>query len=179
MNLLEKVSDYSNLMKAYKECSCGKRASIGYKKSLFAYGEKLGTIRKQLLNDTYRWSGYRRFLIADPKTREIMAAPFMDRVVHHAIHRAIEPILDQLIPENSFACRKNKGSRNAALYLLEILRKLEKERFTLKLDVKKYFDSINHTILMKKILENLPDKSLEKLLWSLLKSPREYARLKV
>jgi len=99
----------------------------------------------------------------------------MDRVVHHAIHRIIEPIIDPEIPNSVFACRKGKGNRNAALALLEILRKLEEKRFTVKLDVKKYFASISHIVLMEKIKNTLPDDSLTNLLWNLLKSPPEYA----
>ncbi len=105
-----------------------------------------------------------------------MAAPFMDRVVHHAIHRIIEPILDRKIPESVYACRKCKGNKNAALALLNELKGLGEERFAIKLDVKKYFLNINHSILMKKLKENLPDSSIDKLLLSLLESSSDHAQ---
>lgn len=175
LTMLERISDFENLSMAFAGCSKGKKRSIGYQRLLFANGERLLKLRNDLLCDKYLWQGYKKFIISDPKTRIIMAAPFIDRVVHHAIIRVIEPMIDINIPENVYACRKGKGNRNAALTLLNSLRTIGPNRFSIKLDVKKYFASIDHDILFDKIMSCLPDKSIESLLKGLLKSPPEYA----
>lgn len=162
--LLERIAYFENLSEAFKECSRGKRKSLGYQEALFAHGERLKVLEDELFHHHFNWSGYRSFFVHDPKTREVMSAPFMDRVVHHAIHRAIEPIVDPHLSDSVFACRKSKGNRNAVLCLWKGLKVLGADRFCIKLDVSKYFASINHQVLLSKLLSLLPDSSLEPLL---------------
>lgn len=176
MNLLEKISDFGNLSDAFLECSSGKKRSIGYQRAMFAHGEKLLFIRKKLLSGIYSWNAYREIIVKDPKTRLIMAAPFLDRVVHTAIHRVIGPLVEGRLSSSVYACRVGMGNRYAAIALLNEIKRLGDNRFVVKLDVRKYFDSINHDILMKMLRPVLPDKSIESLLQSLLASQTEYAR---
>jgi len=175
VTLLDQVSDFENLLAAHRECSRGKRNKIGYKTSLFALGERLIAIRNQLRENYYAWGNYRHFTVTDPKARLVMAAPFMDRVVHHAIHRVIEPILDRHLSDSVFACRHGRGNRTAVQAAFHALKSIGPERFAIKLDVKKYFFSIRHKILMEQIHASLPDPSLEPLLLHLLASHPEYA----
>lgn len=177
-NLLKQVASFDNLYLAFNECSRGKRQTLGYQKSLIFVGEKLSIIEKEVLANNYRWKGYREFFVHDPKKRLVMSAPFMDRVVHHAIHRVIEPIIDPLFSDNVYACRKNKGNKAAAKDLFSSLEIIGSNRFTMKLDVSKYFSSIHHDLLLKKLMNGLPDDSLFHLISSLLKSHPEYEKLK-
>ncbi len=173
--LLERVCDFENLLLAHRECSRGKRKKLGYKESVFALGERLVELSHELRLGTYTWGNYRSFTVVDPKERQILAAPFMDRVVHHAIHRVIEPILNLKLSDSVFACRYGRGNRNAVLVTLKALRHFGRERFAVKLDVKKYFASIKHDLLLKKLQDSLPDQTLNSLMRQLLQSHPEFS----
>ena len=176
MNLLSRISNFVNLVNAYNSCAKGKKKSLGYQKTVFNTGEMLLTISEKLKNNQFKWGKYREFYVTDPKRRLIMAAPFLDRVVHHGIHQIIEPILDKKLSDCVFACRKGKGNRFAAQHLIRRLHDLGHERYALKLDVSQYFASISHLNLMKKISQELPDESCLFLLESLVGSHDGYAK---
>jgi RNA-directed DNA polymerase len=160
---------------AFTECSRGKRKSMGYKNFLFAYGEKLKSIELELKSSNdYKWSTYRDFHVYDPKKRLIMAAPFKDRIVHTAIHRVIEPIIDPYLGSRSYACRTGMGNRNAVVKLFEQLKFMGEKRYCIKLDVRKYFESIEHNILLNNFFRYLPDDSTHKLLRGLVSSHEKY-----
>jgi len=173
--LLEKVSNIDNLFHAYRDCARGKRHSSGYYKTLFAIGERLNIVSKQILSNNYKWHGYRQFYVVDPKKRLVMAAPFQDRIVHHALHRHIETILDTRLSDAVYACRHNRGNRLAVITLLEYLKELGPRRFCMKLDVEKCYESIHLKTLYTKITSALPDRSLDKILWELIHNHPEYA----
>jgi RNA-directed DNA polymerase len=109
--------------------------------------------------------------VRDPKERLISAASFRDRVVHGAIHNVVEPLLDPLLSEGVYACRRGRGNRNAVLKLLRELRRYGRNRFVIKLDVQSYFASIDLDILWRKLKARLTDDSLDFLFASLLQSP--------
>lgn len=175
MTLLEKVMAPENLMHAFYECSRGKKRSHGFARLQVNRSEWFAETISKLAANKYRWGEYRTLWVCDPKRRQVMAAPFTDRVVHHAIHRVIEPLIDPLFLPTIFACRKGKGSRLAAQILWRELARMGPNRFTIKLDVRQYFASIRHDLLMVRLTAALPDNSLTPLLWSLLKSPQAYS----
>lgn len=97
-----------------------------------------------------RWqpSRYRKFQIHDPKTRTISAAPFRDRVVHHALCNVIGPLIERRFIDDTFSCRKGKGT----LAGRERCRKFtNRYRYALKCDIRKYFESIDHEVLLEKL----------------------------
>ena len=173
--LLEQISTFDNLVRAFAQCARGKRGSAGYQRAMFANGERLLTIQKKLRQGTYVWQPYREILVKDPKARLVMAAPFMDRVVHTAIHRVVEPIFEARLLPSVYACRKGRGNRLAAQHLLAALQAIGPERFVVKLDVKRYFDSISHELLLQRVCAILADRSLDLLFDSLLRSHPAYA----
>lgn len=176
MTLLERVSEFTNLLSAFGQCARGKRGSHGYQKLLFNRGEKLLRVRDALLKGRYEWGEYREFWIKDPKARLVSAAPFKDRLVHTAIHNVIEPYFEKMMSKSVYACRKGKGNRRAVIDLLQVLKALGPNRFVIKLDVKSYFASIDHAILFEKLASVLPDQSLNDVLWSLLWSHPTYGK---
>lgn len=103
-----------------------------------------------------------------------MAAPFKDRIVHTSIHRILEPLLDPLLGARSYACRIGKGNRAAVIRLIEQLRRMGPHRYCIKLDVKKYFQSISHPILYDKLTRTLADETINKLLKDLIQSHERY-----
>lgn len=174
MTLLDDVASIANLSEALAHCRKGKRRSQGYQKFLLHMPEALFNIRDQLLSQTYKWRAYRSFFVCDPKRREVLAACFRDRIVHQALCQKIAPLIEQVMLPSSFACRKGKGNRRAVLELLGKLRDFGPKRTVIKLDVKHYFASINHDILLSMLNKLLPDTSLEIILRSLLNSHPEY-----
>ena len=176
LKLLDRVSNFENLLLAFNSCARGKRQSKGFHESLYCIGERLHQIRKSLLKNEFSWQEYRSFYVHDPKKRLIMSAPFMDRVVHHAIHQIVEPIIDPLLSDCVFACRRGKGNRRAAQDLFAALKKFGPKRFAIKLDVSSYFHSIDHRTLLRQLYEVLPDDSLAELLATLLASHKEFSK---
>ena len=127
-NVFEKIYSVKNLIRAFKEASGGKR----YKKSVLVFKENLveniKKIREELKNKSYKHGEYLFFSVRDPKERKISAAPFRDRVIHHAIYQVINPIFDKKFIFDSFANRNKKGTHNAVKRLQQFLRKIQRER---------------------------------------------------
>ena len=169
--MFNKICSFENLHLAYLKARKYKR----YRNEILEFGynaeENLLRLQEELLNQTYRHVGYREFIVCDSKKREIKAAPFRDRVVHHAVCNIIEPIFDKGFIYDSYACRKNKGTHRTIEKLERALKSLrERERETssapaiycLQCDISKYFKSIDHDILIKIIKKKIKD---EKTLW--------------
>ena len=143
-NLFERVCSMSNLRQAAKEALRGKRWHPPGA-MFFAQQEKeLAALHEELSSGGYRHGAYRYFWVHDPKDRLVAAAGFRDRVVHHAIVRVIEPVFENRFIEDSFACRKGKGTHAAMQRALHFARG---HRYALKCDVSKYFPSIDHEVL--------------------------------
>ncbi|MBM3222078.1 MAG: RNA-dependent DNA polymerase, partial [Candidatus Rokubacteria bacterium] len=105
---------------------------------------KLLALQRELLDGTYRPGGYRHFVVREPVERKISAAPFRDRVVHHALCRVIEPLFDRVFLPHSFANRIGKGSHRAIRRAQELIAKYP---YVLKADVSKFFPSVDHGVL--------------------------------
>jgi len=127
-DLFSQVIDFENLYAAYHDACASKR----YRSSILKFGyrleENLITLQKDLANKKYRHGGYREFIINDSKKRLIKAAPFRDRVVHHAVCNVIEPIFERSFIYDSYACRNGKGTHAAILRLEYFIRSLESAR---------------------------------------------------
>jgi RNA-directed DNA polymerase len=124
-------------------------------------------LREQIQADSYVWGPYTAKTVCDPKRRTIHKAPFRDRVVHQTIADVLNPILERHLIHTTFACRCGKGT-NAALEYAMVQAK--HYPFALKMDISKYFASVNHALLMEKLARIVPDKRLIALLESLVRS---------
>jgi len=143
-NLFDKITDYNNIRLAFLKAIRGNRTShsaVNYCKDI---DKNLAILRKKLLTMKPEWGGYKSFHITDPKLRTISTAPFEQRIMHHAIMNVIEPVLERSLIFNSYACRKGKGTHAAVLYAFS---QCKANSHFLKLDIRKYFDSIDHKIL--------------------------------
>ncbi|MEA2113297.1 MAG: reverse transcriptase/maturase family protein [Patescibacteria group bacterium] len=173
-NLFEKIITGKNLLIAFQNASAQKRfrnTILNFEKNL---AENILELLKNLSDKTYQHGGYRRFCLFDPKEREISAAPFQDRVIHHAICKIMEPIFDKKFIYDSFACRKTKGSHKAIERLQKFLIKNKEVRpfslYALKCDVSKCFLSVNHEILLKILNKKIKDKNAMRLLKEIVSS---------
>ena len=111
--LFEQVASFENLNRAFLDAARGHRTRPAVQGFRVELERRLFEIRAELLDGDYRWGEYRSFYVADTKRRLILAAPFRDRVVHHALVQVLEPVLDPTFIDGCFACRKGKGNHAA------------------------------------------------------------------
>lgn len=147
-NLWSQVTAFSNLLDAANKAQKGKR----YRENVLAFNynreAELLSLQASLLTQTYQPGAYRTFEIVEPKRRLISAAPYRDRVVHHALCNIIVPLIDTSFIYDSYANRIGKGSHRA---LDRFIRFARSSRFVLQCDLQKYFPSIDHEILKSTI----------------------------
>ncbi len=128
----------------------------------------------QLVNKTYRHSNYISFYINDPKLRHIHKACVKDRVLHHAVFRILYPIFDKSFIFDSYSCRLNKGTHRAVNRLSNFARKASKNNtkkiYILKLDIRKFFNSVNHNILLFLVKKKVKDNNIIWLVEKIVKS---------
>jgi RNA-directed DNA polymerase len=129
--------------------------------------EQVVVLRDELMSGSYRPGCYTYFYIYDPKTRQVAAAPFRDRVVHHAIVRVLEPIFDRRFIEDSYACRTGKGTHAAMYRAHQFARRYD---YALKCDIAQYFPSMDHAVLMGLLQRVIADRRLLDLLQLILDS---------
>ena len=121
----------------------------GYVEDFTLHRERfLGELHDELGSGTYRPAGYREFRIFEPRERWICAAPFRDRVVHHALCNVIGPILERRFVADSYSCQTGKGTEAARE---RCRRHTNRFAWVLKCDVRKFFPSIDHEILKQKL----------------------------
>jgi RNA-directed DNA polymerase len=182
-NLFEKIYSFENLHLAYLKARKGKR----YRKEIlnFSYNleKNLLQIKEELKSQTYQHGKYREFTICDLKKRYIKAAPFRDRVIHHALHNVIETIFDRGFIYDSYACRTGKGTHKAVKRLQMFIKSIadfkntnienKEKQYCLQCDISKYFNSINHIILLKIIKKKIVDKKVLWLIEEILNSSQE------
>ena len=157
-NLFDKTFTIENLYEAFLNARKGKRKKIGTLKFEKNLGTELQKLYDELQNGRYRPKPYMQFKVYEPKERVINAPAFRDLVVQHAIYKIIYPIFDKTFIDTSFACRKGGGTHKASLYTQKELRKYESNLYFLKLDIRKFFYSINREILRKLFEKKIKDK---------------------
>ncbi len=147
-HLFEKIASWDNLLLAAKKAQKGKRYLPDVAAFHLRQEENLLQLQRELLAKTYQPGAYHTFLIHDPKERMISAAPYRDRVVHHALCNAIEPVFENGFIHDSYANRKGKGTHKA----IERYQHFAKQyRYVLKCDIRKFFPSIDHTVLKQEL----------------------------
>lgn len=166
-HLLARIAEPDNLREAYLRAARGKRD----RRDVIEFGcgleERLREMRDQLLEGTVPLGGYRQFTVHDPKDRVITVAPFAQRVLHHAVMGVCEPYFERRLIDHCYACRKGKG-RLAALETAR--RHCRRLPYFLKLDIRKYFDSVDHSRLVCDLHRLSKDTALLRLLEGIVNS---------
>jgi hypothetical protein len=148
-HLIEQIADWDNLLLAHKKARKGKRDRDEVAEFSADLWANLGGIQNELLAGIYRMGEYRDFVIYEPQKRDVMAAPYRDRVVQHAVMNILEPIWDKCLIEDARACRKGKGTHNSADRVQRWVRDMSKSQplesiWVVKSDWSKYFKNIRH-----------------------------------
>jgi len=164
--LWQELCSYGNLFLAYKKARKHKTLRhyvIEFEEDL---KENLLLLQSELLLHCYKPKPLVNFIVRDPKTRKISKSDFRDRVVHHALCNIIEPIFEKTFIYDSYANRKDKGTLKALQRFDYFKRKVSRnntlKRYILKADIKKYFENIDHKILMGAIKKRIKD---QRILW--------------
>lgn len=173
-NLYSSIISFENLLLASQKARKGKRFKESCSRFEFNLERELFLLQQELTDMTYCHGGYRNFFVFDPKQRLISAAPYRDRVVHHALCNIVEPIFDRSFIADSYACRKNKGAHAAANRYTKYARKY---RYVLKCDIKKYFHSIDQDILLSIITKKITCPDIIWLINEIICSRRDTASL--
>ncbi len=160
-NLWLAMITFDNLLLAYKKAQRGKQHKQSVALFTLNLERELFTLQRQLTDDSYQPGGYRLFTIYERKPRIIAAAPFRDRVVHHALMNIIEPPLDKQFIYDSYACRQNKGVHKA---VDRYQKWAQRYCYALKMDIQQYFPSIDHILLKKKLRRRIKDAKILNLL---------------
>lgn len=163
-NLYAQICDLENITIADARARKGK----GYQPGIRLFDQdrenNLVAIRELLLHKTYRTSEYDRFIIYEPKEREISKLPYPDRIVHHAIMNVMESIFTASFTADTYSCIKGRGIHGASYALRKALTDEPSTKYCLKLDIRKFYPSIDHEILKMIIRRKIKDADL---LWLL------------
>lgn len=157
-----------NLFQAWDEFKKGKLKKKDVQEFAFRLEDNLFELHNRLKTKTYTHGTYQDFYVQDPKRRHIHKARVEDRIVHHLLYKYLYDVFDKTFIYDSYSCRVGKGTHKAVKRLEKFTRKAScnytKPCWALKLDIKKFFASVDHKILIRLLKEKIDDISILKLL---------------
>lgn len=157
---LEDIASFMGLCRAARRAARGHRDRRSVSEFLLNLEPEALRLKRALLSEAYHPGPYHRFYIRDPKPRVIQAAPFRDRVVQHALCAALEPHLERRSIHDNYACRVGKGTHAA---LDRAQRFCRRWPWYLKLDVERFFESLDHEVLRSLLSRLLDDPRVTRL----------------
>jgi retron-type reverse transcriptase len=166
-NLYDKICHPLNLWRAYKDAARGKHYQPAAAFFEYDLEKNLIEIEQKLKDETYQPGGYHSFRIEKPKRRLVNAAPFRDRVVHHALMNVIEPLFERQFIFDSYANRVGKGTHAALDRCTYYLRRY---KYVMHLDVRQFFPSIDHQVLLSILSRSIGDKHAMNLICKIITS---------
>lgn len=174
MIAITSICSADNLFQAWEEFRRGKRKKPDVQEFERYLEDNIFALRRELLDGTYKPQGYTQFQITDPKLRLISKASVRDRVLHQAIYRVLNPVMDSTFIYDSYSCRLDKGTHKGFDRLETFTRRVScnytRPCWALKMDVRKFFDTVDHTYLKGRLREYIIDKPLLKLLDTIIDS---------
>lgn len=172
--LFSRACSTENLFLAWQKFRRGKRAKADVMTFARYIEQNLFEICDELASDSYIHGPYVPFTVHDPKKRNIHKAVVKDRIVHQAVVNSIEPIFEKQFIHDSFSCRVDKGTHAAVKRLRTFLRQASANTtrtvYALKCDVRKFFDSVDHGVLMQLVCRRVHDDGILKLLGKIIDS---------
>ncbi len=162
------VVDLGNLEAAMDRAALGKRQRGPVVRFVENAGMELAALREELASGSYQPRPLAHFRIRDPKPRLISCADFRDRVVHHAVCSAIVPVIERRLISDNFACRVGKGSHRAVVRARGFSRRFQ---FWLRTDIRHYYETIDHEILLEKLWGLFREPAMRRLLEIVVRQP--------
>jgi len=164
-NLYQQICSIENLVLADQKARKGKSDQYGIKVHDRNQVANLYHLQQMLITKTYRTSEYTTFKVFEPKERDVYRLPyFPDRITHHAIMNVLEPIFVSVFTADTYSCIKKRGIHGAARSVKRALRDVPSTKYCLKLDVRKFYPTIDHQVLKDLLRRKLKDPDL---LWLL------------
>lgn len=167
---LTEIADFHNLARAFHVAARGKRGRGEVEAFRANLDRELCALQAELLDGCVAVGRMRSFRIHDPKPRTIHAPCFRERVLHHAVMAHVGPVLERALVADTFACREGKGSLAAVLRAREHLRR---HAWYAQIDIRAYFASIDHAVLLRLLERKLKDAGLLSLLSRIVAAYRE------
>jgi len=166
----EDIISLDNLLEAWQEFLPGKRNRKDVQEFRANLMDNILKLHHDLVYHKYEHGGYKAFKVYDPKTRNIHKATVGDRLLHHAIYRQFYPFFDRTFIFDSYSCRLEKGTHKAIVRFNQFFLKVSKNNsntcWVLKGDIRKFFASVDHEILINILKDYIPD---ENIIWLLTK----------
>ena len=161
MSLYERIYDTKNLEESYKRTQSGNRK---YRKEAIYFAmskeRKLRDLKKELKDKTYRPGSYIEFYVFEPKKRLVHAPHIRDKIVQFSIHTVLQGIYRSVFIKDSYACLEEKGAHEAVHRIQHYMRLAQwkyEEPYIVKIDVRKFFYSINRDILKTIYRKKIPE----------------------
>jgi len=162
------IISLENLLEAWREFLCGKKNREDVQEFERNLIGSILSLHSDLKSKSYTHGSYHAFNISDPKPRNIHKASVRDRLLHHAIYRVLYPYFDKVFINDSYSCRVGKGTHKALerfkQFSCKVSKNNTKQVFVLKCDVRKFFASIDHPILLDTLKKYIQDTDI---LWLL------------
>lgn len=172
-DVYDRICQYEELYQSHIEARKGKR----YRDDVLTFTDRLEEnlieLQNELIWQTYTVGKYRPFYVREPKLRLVMALQYRDRVVQWDIYKQLYPFYDKMFIEDSYACRRDKGTHKAAdrlQYWLQQVSRKPGEWYYLKLDISKYFYRVDHLVLLDILSRRIKDQRLMRLLSEIINS---------
>ena len=160
-DIFKSIISLENLFSAWEEFKKGKQHKLDVQRFEFDLERNLFQLHRDLKGKAYRHGPYKGFYICDPKIRHIHKATVRDRVLHHAVFKILNPIFEPTFIPNSFSCRVGYGTHRGVMALDKMMRKVSQNNtrpcYVLKCDIQKFFDSVNHRILLSILSKRIKD----------------------
>jgi len=173
-DVFEKVINLENLFSAWEEFKHGKGSRPDVELFERDLEPNVFGLNGDLKCGNYKHGLYTGFFIADPKRRHVHKAIVRDRVLHHAVFSILNPIFEPTFIAASFSCRIGKGSHRGVEAVAGMLKKVSRNNsrpcYVLKCDIRKFFDTINHHILLSRLSRKIRDVKMMSLLRELIES---------
>lgn len=164
---LTDIAAYDNLLQATWKAAKGKQHRPEVQHFIAHLDDSLQQLSHAILQGDAPAGRYRQFYIHDPKLRLITAACFEDRVLHHAIMNLAEPVFERTLMTHTYACRPNKGVHKA---VQQVQKNLRRYAWFVKVDIQRYFPSIDHALLVELLGKRFKGKEFLNLLWRIIDS---------
>ncbi|MFW0862004.1 MAG: reverse transcriptase domain-containing protein [Candidatus Komeilibacteria bacterium] len=173
-NLFKRIISLENLFLAWDKFKADKQTKSDVQEFAFCLEKNIFQLHKDLKSGNYTHGSYTSFYIHDPKLRHIHKAEVRDRVFHHAVFQILNPLFEPTFIATSFSCRVNKGTHKGVECVEKMLRVVSKNYtkpcFVLKCDVKKFFDSVDHDILLNILGRTVKDDVVMRLMKEIVES---------
>lgn len=173
-NCFSDIVSIDNLLEAWKEFEKGKKKKPDVQEFSLKLMDNILSLHRDLSQGSYRHGGYKSFIIHDPKQRQIHKACVRDRLLHHAVYRKLYPFFNRTFTSDSFSSRKGKGAHRAIVQCRRFASKVSENNmktcWVLQCDIRKFFASIDHEVLLSILGAYIKDEQTMVLLEKIIRS---------